>query len=309
MPAASRSRMRSTISRRGPEKVRLLEILERPVRAHHAPRRPGAEAGAPPRDRSCRPGARSSGDRSGRVRIAPVAREVVADRPQRRPDHLLVAGGAGEPAVGGGDPRRAPAGRCTACRATARSGSSILRRPTARESAAGTARSSRARTGSGGPRSSRRARSGGGGAPRSISSGPPAALRELHAERLELVSVPARSDAEHEAPARQVPERLDLASQRDRMVVGQDQEPGREPDPRGDAGGVGQAEQRRHPHGPVEAGRLQEVLGDPKRVEPEVVGPCARTLFTRAAWSNAEVPPRERRKIDAGSRLAAGLPS
>ena len=44
--------------------------------------------------------------------------------------------------------------------------------------------------------------------------------------------VPARSDAEHEAPARQVPERLDLAGQRDRMVVGEDQQAGGEPDPR-----------------------------------------------------------------------------
>ena len=57
--------------------------------------------------------------------------------------------------------------------------------------------------------------------------GAPAALGELHAERLELVLIPARPDAQHEAPAREVPERLDLAGQRDRMVVGQDQQAGR----------------------------------------------------------------------------------
>ena len=111
-----------------------------------------------------------------------------------------------------------------------------------------------------------------------------------HAERLELVVVPARSDPEHEAPARQVPERLDLASQRDRVVVGENQQAGGQADARGDAGGVGQAEERRHPHGAVEAGRLQEMLGDPERVEPEVFG-LASEVFTRAAWSKRRCGP------------------
>ena len=71
---------------------------------------------------------------------------------------------------------------------------------------------------------------------------PPAALRERHAERLELVLVPARSDSEDEAPARQVPEGLDLARQHDGMVVGQNQQAGGQADARGDARRVGQAE-------------------------------------------------------------------
>jgi len=130
--------------------------------------------------------------------------------------------------------------------------------------------------------------------------GPPAALRELHAERLELVLVPARADAEHEAPAREVPEGLDLARQGDRVVVGKDEEAGGQPDPRGDAGRVGQTEERRHPYGAVEAGRLQEVLGDPQRVEAQGLG-LSRELLHARGLGIAEIPPRERRKINTES--------
>src|SRR5882672_2807869 len=90
---------------RGPEEIRLLEILERPVGAHHALE-----------DRTLEPERLLAIGRvdqvqkiqmtvAQRVGIAPVAREVLADRPRVVLDHLLAAGAAGEPSVGGGDPR------------------------------------------------------------------------------------------------------------------------------------------------------------------------------------------------------------
>src|SRR5438128_5825366 len=72
------------LSRR-PEEVRLLEILERPMRAHHALEDRALAAVAPARGRSCRPGAGSSGDRtaanSGRVRSWRNARGWRGRRP------------------------------------------------------------------------------------------------------------------------------------------------------------------------------------------------------------------------------------
>jgi len=112
------------------------------------------------------------------------------------------------------------------------------------------------------------------------------------------VPVPAGPDAEHEAPARQVPERLDLTGQGDRMVVGQDQEPGGQADSSRDAGGVGQAEKGRHPDRAVETRRLQEVLGHPERVETEVLGLSGELLDTRGLVE-AEIAPRKGGKVHA----------
>src|SRR5713101_5187443 len=285
--------------RRGSEKVRLLEVLERPMSAHHALE-----------DRALEPERLLAVGRVDQVEevqvtvtqavwIAPVPGEVVADRPDIVLDHLLVAGGAGEPAIGAGDPRQhrwGDVGLVGRQRGLDLRSSPDPQLGEARQEwldrhvlepvvPAGEAHVTL------GQEAAER---------RDHLVGPPATLRELHAERLELVLVPARSDTEHEALARQVPERLDLASQRDRVVVGQDQEAGRQPDPRGDAGGVGEAEQRRHPHGAVKAGRLQEVLGDPERVEPEVVG-LAGELLHAGGLVDAEIPPRERRQVHAES--------
>jgi hypothetical protein len=138
-------------------------------------------------------------------------------------DHLLAAGAAGEPAVRAGDPRehrrrdgvlvgrqrrldlRSPAdpqlGKARQARFHGRVLEPVV---TAREAHVTL-----------GQEASQRG---------DHLVGPSAALRELHAERLELVLVPARPHAEHDAPARQVPERLDLARERDRVVVGQDEE-------------------------------------------------------------------------------------
>jgi hypothetical protein len=68
-----------------------------------------------------------------------------------------------------------------------------------------------------------------------------------------------------------VPEVLDLSGQRHRVVVGEDQQAGGHPDPGRHARGVRKAEQRRHPDGAVETGRLQEVLGYPQRIEAELL--------------------------------------
>ena len=128
--------------------------------------------------------------------------------------------------------------------------------------------------------------------------GAPPALAELHAERLELLLVPARTHAEHEAPVREMVQGLDLPGQRHRMVVGRDQKAGGQANAARHAGRVGEAEERRHPYGAVEPGRHQEVLGDPERVEAEILR-LARERLHAGGLLEGQIGPREGREVDA----------
>jgi len=92
------------LARRSQE-IRLLEVLEGPVRTHHAlENRPLAA------QRFRAVGGIDQVEKvevteTQRARIAPERRAVLADRLGVVLDHLLATGGAGEPAVGAGDPR------------------------------------------------------------------------------------------------------------------------------------------------------------------------------------------------------------
>src|SRR5262245_63072889 len=74
-------------------------------------------------------------------------------------------------------------------------------------------------------------------------------FRQAETEGLELVPIPARTDAQDEAPLRERVQCLNLTGEREWMIVGEYEHARGETNSAGHARSVGQAEQRRHPRG------------------------------------------------------------
>ena len=94
----------------------------------------------------------------------------------------------------------------------------------------------------------------------------------VHATRLELGAVPAGADPVDVAVAREVVQRGDLLRQHRRLPGRQDEDRRAELDPLGHRGDVRQRHQRVEPADPVEAMRGDDVVGDPQRVETQLLG-------------------------------------
>ena len=124
-----------------------------------------------------------------------------------------------------------------------------------------------------------------------------APFREPQTERLELVPVPAGSDAEDEAALRERGQRLNLAGERERVVVGEHEHAGGETNAGCYARGIRQTEQRGHPGGAIMP-RDHEMFADPKGIEAERFGALGE-VADASNLIKREVRPGVRREVDA----------